>query len=560
MPKVPHPSLASRASALPPAPRPTSAPSRADEPPPSPLVPGLSSPGGSTVHDAFASASDSGAATRAAADAAPLRPAGPSKPAQLALHELPAALDAQLAGPIWQEAQAADWRGCGIDPQRYVEDRMDRGALLEPLRLDPDARIVLHRRALSVGQAPGVHPQKVELVSGENARDYPGRVYRERGGATFHLVGIPGEEWFLQTLHMLAVAGVPPEKVLVEGVPDTAGLAARELDHTLRHHTFDHVVVGTLGALTQAVERALRAEAQPAHAQRCLARMQAHLEERSASARPDRKDRWEARAAALAAIVAGGDATGAGVDAIVAAIEAEPDLKACLAEHLRDLRAGAPAEELPMKASNGKAKVFSHRILEVGGKKHLLLHIGGAHGDLAYAALREVLAQQPALRRVSFYGTCGSFDGTRLPPDTFVRPSGSLRSSVGGRPEVTLENRVQLPGAKEVRHTHVATLLEEHRAGLQTLATRGETVDIEGYHVARAVAEPQAAGRDIDFRMLLRVSDVATDAHLGAHRLDRADTSDYDGRRDTEEEVAYALGFLERAPADRSAVADGSEP
>ena len=451
-------------------------------------------------------------------------------------------VDKNLYDAILHQAENADWQGCGIEPHRYVEDRLDPKGVIEPLLQNDQTKIVLHRRALTAGQAPGLDPQDADLVSGKGARDYPGRVYRNRENNALHLVGIPGEDWFIQTLHMLATVGVRPEKIEVEGVPDVAALAARDLDATLDAHEFDGVVVGTLGALTQAVERSLRVQMQTAHEAKCLANMQAHLDDRAANARPDKRDRWAQRAQRLASLL---DAQPDNQSRL-AAIAADPELKSSLAEHLRDVKDGAPAADLPMRTQNGKAKVFSHRIVETEGKKHLLLHIGGAHGDLAHAAVQRVLEKQKNLKSVAFYGTCGSFHGDRLPPDTFVKPMGQIHSNGSGREAVALTNQADLPGALPVKHTNVSTLLEEHRAGLQKLKSMGETVDIEGYHVARAVSEFTTKGRDIDFRMLLRVSDVANDDQLGAHRADRASTSDYDGRRETEEEIAFALGLVEK--------------
>lgn len=487
--------------------------------------------------------SPQGAAVPDATDAVP----APRVPG-LARQGQTLSVDRALYDGIFQEAQNADWQGCGIEPLRYVEDRLDRKGVIEPLLQDDKCKIILHRRALSAGQAPGLDPQEAILVSGKGARDYPGRVYQNRENNTLHLVGIPGEDWFIQTLHMLATMGVAPEKIQVEGVPDVAALAARDLDATLNAHEFDSVVVGTLGALTQAVERSLRVQMQPAHEAKCLARMQAHLQDRAANARPDKRDRWAQRAQRLESLIAAHPDN----DARLAAIAADPELKSSLAEHLRDVKDGAPVADLPMRTKNGKAKVFSHRIVETEGKKNLLLHIGGAHGDLAYAAMQRVLQKQNNLKTVAFYGTCGSFHGDRLGPDTFVKPTGQIHSTGSGREAVSLTNQADLPGALPVKHTNVSTLLEEHRAGLKKLKSMGETVDIEGYHVARAVSEFTETGRDLDFRMLLRVSDVANDDQLGAHRADRAGTSDYDGRRDTEEEIAFALGLLEKPKASSS--------
>ncbi|MHC4392074.1 MAG: hypothetical protein ACYS22_12260, partial [Planctomycetota bacterium] len=103
-----------------------------------------------------------------------------------------------------------------------------------------------------------------------------------------------------------------------------------------------------------------------------------------------------------------------------------------------------------------------------------------------------------------------------------------------------------LEGAVEVAHSNVSTLLREHHAGIERMrALPADTVDIESYHVARAVAE---AGRPVELRTILRVSDVASSSHLGAHRADRAGTSDYDARRAGEEKVVIALGLVAAPP------------
>jgi len=212
-----------------------------------------------------------------------------------------------------------------------------------------------------------------------------------------------------------------------------------------------------------------------------------------------------------------------------------------LTEFIRAAEEGPPHQELPWRFSIKNADVFPHRILEVDGKKHLMIHIGGAHGDMAYHAVRYVLAKKPILGRVNVYGSAGSLS-TTIPPDTFILPSKTFRSLEEDRSNVSVDNRAVLDGAILVRHSNVSTLLREHRAGLERMAALpADTVDIESYHVARAVSE---AGRSIDFRAILRVSDVATSSELGAHREARAQTSNYDRRRVDEERVVSALGFL----------------
>ncbi len=469
---------------------------------------------------------------------------GPSHPGLTARHDLHAQpIDPTLYGGIVDELQHADWQGCGIAPLRYVEDRLDRQRFLDPLLQDSDARVVLHRRAFKLGQAPGVDTQGARSVSRRPSRDWPGDVYRDRDG-TFHIVGIPGEDWTTQTLYMLAAAGVGHDKVLVEGSADLAGLAAADLNHTLKTHDFDSVVIGTIGGVTRAIERSLRQREQPAHTGRCLTAMQSFLDDRAVHARADKRPRWQDRQQRLGAIRAAG---GTPAEQI-AAIEADPDLGSALAEQLRAVRDGAEVKDLPLSWKNGKARVFSHRVLEVEDKKHLLIHIGGAHGDLAHAAVAQALKMQPDLGKVALFDTCGSFDGAKLPPDSFVRPASSFASIEPGRPTFEVENLAAMPGAIDVKHSNVATLLREHKAGLAELEASGDTVDIEAWHVARAVAEARTGGRVVELRAILRVSDVADDVDLGAHRDDRQASSDYDGRRVGEEIVVQALGLLDKLP------------
>lgn len=484
-------------------------------------------------------------------------------------------VDPAVYGPILEEARAADWQGCGIDPVRYVEDRVSREGFLRPLLETPGAKVVLHRQALKIGQVASIDGSRTRNVTHPDSKDYPGRVYLENDGETYHLVGIAGEDWYRQTLHMLATAGVPAEKIAVEGVFDPQAIAARDLDATLAAHDFDSVTVGTMGELTRAVERVLRERARPAHTEKVLGEMGTFLESQARTARPDRRARWEEVARRFAEVQgAGGDAA-----ARLARVQVDPVLRGPLGEHLRRAEDGPPAKELPLKLETRNADVFAHRVLEVDGKKHLLLHIGGAHGDMAYEAVKRVLAKEPALRRVNMYGSCGSFSDA-IPPDTFVLPRAAIRSAEADRAPVTIRNAASLAGAVETAHSNVSTLLREHRAGLARLTgLPADTVDIESYHVARAVSEASAArasagaggggaggapgrgpsatgsagggsgaGGPIELRAILRVSDVATSSALGAHRDDRAGTSDYDARRAGEEKVVAALGLVGGAP------------
>lgn len=449
----------------------------------------------------------------------------------------PAPIATAVYGPIYAEARTADWRHVGIDPARYVAARLHTKAFLTPLLNGAKTRVVLHRQAIKISQVPGIHPSHTRNVSHPDAKDYPGRVYWSPDDRAFHIVAIAGEDWFRQTLHMLATAGVPIEKITVEGMFAPAALVAADLDPTLAAHAFDSVTVGPMGELVQAIERVLRQRERPAYAQQMLARMAALLEERMRQAPPDKKPSWATRLQRLQALCS---PQSPALEQITR-IKADTLLSGPLANLIHAAEEGPPRQQLPWSFSTRNADVLAHRVVTVDGKKHLLIHIGGAHGDMAYHAIRHVLAKQPTLGRVNVYGSAGSFS-TAIPPDTFIIPTGTFRSLEEDRGTVLVSNQAALDGAIAVRHANVSTLLREHRAGLQRLvALPADSVDIESYHVARAVSE---AGRPVDFRAILRVSDVATSPELGAHRVSRARTSHYDVRRDGEERVVYSLGLL----------------
>lgn len=467
---------------------------------------------------------------------APVRPVIHAAPPEEAL---PAGARAPVPeavyGPIFAEIAGAEWEGCGIDPERYVADRLDMEHFIGPLLADPDAKVVLHRDALKIGQVGSIDGSRTFNVAHPRAKDYPGRVYYAREDGCYHLVGIPGEDWVRQSLFMLAVAGVPRDKIELEGVSRAPELIAADLDEVLSGHDFDSVTIGTMGELTRAVERVLRRRGLPAHTAKVIGQMEAHLEERVRTSRPDKQPRWEARLGRLRELRAAG---GPALEQL-ARIEDDPVLRGPLGELIREAKDGPPRDELPMRYRTRGGDLLAHRVLEVDGRKHLLIHIGGAHGDLAHATIRHILEREPALGQVNVYGSAGSFRED-IPPDTFLLPQ-TFRSHEEGRPELAATNGAALEGAVEVTHTNVSTLLREHRGGLARMSEGTDTVDMESYHVARAVSE---AGRPVALNAILRVSDVATSAELGAHREDRDETSDYDARREGEERVVVALGLV----------------
>jgi hypothetical protein len=161
---------------------------------------------------------------------------------------------------------------------------------------------------------------------------------------------------------------------------------------------------------------------------------------------------------------------------------------------------------------------FKHAIFIHGGKKHLILGIDEAHGDLAYHAMREVLNTQPNLKRVGVHGTAGSLTSD-IPPERFVIPKSPHQKLE--TPTADFPNRLNVPDWPTVTHGNVSTLMQEHRAALDQLQAKGiQTVDMEAFHIVRALAEYERTGGGMrELRIALRVSDVATEAELGAHRV-----------------------------------------
>ncbi|MBN2358559.1 MAG: hypothetical protein JXR83_03840 [Deltaproteobacteria bacterium] len=451
--------------------------------------------------------------------------------------EPPRPIDPSLYRSILDEAARADWRDCGIDPKRYVEERISKERVLDVLRANPDVKITLHRGAIKLSQAGFVDSTRCLPAFHDHPRDYPGAVYWQAHDRSLHLIGLVGEDWFRQTLYMLAVEGIPGRQILVEGSDRLDQILARELGPTLDQHRFASVTVGTVGELTQGLERVLADRGRPAYAVKVFGKMQALLDRQLAEAKPAKRPRWEERRARLARIAAQtGDATER-----MKLIMADPVLTGPLGELLKAYRDGPPFRELPWTVINLRRPLFSHRVIEMAGKKHLILHVGGAHGDLARAGVEYALRRQPTIGRVNVFGSAGSFSDD-LPPDTVILPRGAIASAESDRPPIPIDNKAVIPGAQAVRHSNVSTLLREHRAGLEAMRrTPAETVDMEGYHVAAAVA---AAGRPVELRAVFRVSDVATSSDLGAHRADRGATSDYAKRRLVDEQVA-SLFFLD---------------
>lgn len=469
--------------------------------------------------------------------------------------EAPKPIDVAAYQSIIDEHKTADWIDCGIEPKKYVADRFDMQKFIAPLLQNSQASVTIHRGAQKVGHLlentnldAGL-VKNMTNVSLADAKDFPASVYQDRQG-NFHVLGLYGEDWYRQALHMFAVAGVPASQIKSTGQADASAMIKSDLDPTLQTHRFDSVVLCSIGEMTRAVERTLRAQMQPQHAVQIAGEMRTYLQQQINDARPDKKARWQTRLDAFDALSRQQPALTA--EQLMLAVQQDAGLAGPLGELLKKYNDGMPKEKLPWVCQNGKAQLINHRILEVEGKKHLLIHVGSAHGDLAEQALSHVLASQKHITRVGMYGSAGSLRDT-IPPDTLIVPQSQIKSVEPDRSEISVKNQIdeatlqKLAGTsvKTVAHSNVSTLLKEHRAGLDAmLQLPADSVDIESYHAAKAVAAHTTASRPIEWRVVLRVSDVATTSHLGAHRADRANTSNYTGRRSAEESVAALLGIL----------------
>jgi hypothetical protein len=554
---------------------------------------------------------------------------------------------------IARELKGANWQGLGIDPEKYVLDRIPR-SVIDDLTGSPNARLTLHRGEMP----PAADLQLYDAVPGEY-RDFPGRIYKTRSttpGAPveYHLFNLPGEDWYKQSLYMLAQFQIDVKKLHFTGALDPQGFVKRGLGTTLAEHSFESVVIGPRGAIHDALleslfpESWIRRQAQEASAllnnlipqarsfktkaddafrkmqhqvdgfvtalEAAQARLTAgaplneivtSLRDAGLSLRgradaasvsnfvTQSLDEWRPRQQALADIPPGLDATAkwraAAQDPSVARSplaknlqEAQQNLAlASLADQWETLRnAGLSSQQL-IDALRGQGfgevpKVknlldrepkppktiqelalsgveylkpetgFKHAIFIHGGKKHLILGIDTAHGDLAYHAMREVLNTQPNLKRVGMHGTAGSLT-SGVPPETFVIPKGPHQKLE--TPSVDFPNQLNVPNWPVVTHGNVSTLMQEHRAVLDQLRAKGIlTVDMEAFHIVRALAEYERAGGGMkDLRIALRVSDVATEADLGAHRVRASSAEVSQQRLDNLVRLLQEMGLVKKA-------------
>ena len=160
-------------------------------------------------------------------------------------------------------------------------------------------------------------------------------------------------------------------------------------------------------------------------------------------------------------------------------------------------------------------------VCQAQAKCHVLVSVGDAHGDISYHLVREALRKKPDLQ-INFFGTCGSFDESRYPVASFVAPAGIITDAEPPPTPRTVAcpNNVKIAPetAKASTHLNVCTLLQEHDAAVAGWKTGHGTVDMEVYHVCRAVHDhcAEEADRKVDLRIVLRVSDIVGSEVHGA--------------------------------------------
>jgi hypothetical protein len=145
------------------------------------------------------------------------------------------------------------------------------------------------------------------------------------------------------------------------------------------------------------------------------------------------------------------------------------------------------------------------------------------------------------------FGTCGSFKEADMPVATFVMPKGNIVSFEPPSPDegvtVPCPNKVECASAKLTRHVNVCTLLQEHDRRAEEWSAEFDTVDMEAFHICRAVGEH---GHPVDLRIVMRVSDAVDSKTHGVQSEERLDFRS-DGFDTCMDDVILAFGLIDVA-------------
>lgn len=475
------------------------------------------------------------------------------------------------------EIASAFFEGLALDPEEYVTKLLSP-AFVEKIK-NPNSYVYIHRSAIKKDQVPVLRENTHEIKHlNVGVLDFAGKVYLYQpkdAPAEFHFVGLSGEDWYRQTLYMLAVLDLPEERFQEEGIFNPDGLLESELAETLQEHEFDTVSICSIGQVEIAIEQVLHQRKQQQYKQAFIEKLEETLNQLQQKSDPailiDQMiatleklgRRFQDKVELIKRIMVNHSETERQLELIcseqqlqrspiarqIANVKNRDNIERCL-KRLSEIRSAhqdpivefeqikseslfqfgtlrnliRQAEKVPRLTDKDykvvlcRRDVLSHHIVEVFGKKHLLMSIMGVHGDLSGHVTAYVLQNQPHIARVNLYGSTGSLT-KQLGLNSLVLPHKTIISLEADRPEpAPLQNLANL-NAKQVLHGNVSTLLREHQANINWLQEKGVyTIDMEAYHIARAVNEATNQGKVVELRIVLRVSDIVTSKELGVQR------------------------------------------
>lgn len=475
------------------------------------------------------------------------------------------------------EIAGAFFEGLALDPEEYVTKLLSP-TFVEKIK-NPNSYVYVHRGAIKKDEVQVLRENAHEVEHlNVDVLDFAGKVYLYQpkdAPVEFHFVGLSGEDWYRQTLYMLAVLDLSEERFQEEGIFNPHALLESEVLETLQQYDFDTVSICSIGQVEIAIEQVLHQRKEQQYKQAVIEKLWETLNQLQQESDPailiDKMKatleklgrRFQDKVELIKRIIANHSETERQLELIcseeqlqrspiarqIATVKNLDNVGRCIKRlseitsadqdaivQFEQIKAESlfqfgtlrnlirQAEQVPRltekeyKVVVCRRDVLSHHIVEVLGKKHLLMSIMGTHGDLSGHVTAYVLQNQPHIVRVNLYGSTGSLT-KELGLNSLVLPHKTIISIEADRPKpAPLQNLANL-NAKQVQHGNVSTLLREHQANIRWLQKKGvHTIDMEAYHMARAVNEATDKGKVVELRIVLRVSDIVTSKEFGAQR------------------------------------------
>lgn len=181
----------------------------------------------------------------------------------------------------------ANWKGLALDPAEYVTKLLS-ATFVEKIK-NPDSYVYVHRGAITKEEVQVLREKAHEVQHlNVDVLDFPGKVYLyqpKNAAQEFHLVGLSGEDWFRQTLYMLAVLNLPDERVQEEGTFNPDALLG-QLAETVEQHEFCTLSICSIGQVETAIEQVLRQRKELQHKQAIITTAQSNRTPNSNSEKP----------------------------------------------------------------------------------------------------------------------------------------------------------------------------------------------------------------------------------------------------------------------------------